>query len=226
MNVFAFFKSLDDLLFEVVSWVAFYPLTLWRVFRRPLKMMAWARKEILSRAERRFDDALSPPLLLLATVLLSHLIELALVGQSRLVTESRGIAGLIADDTSLILLRLIAFSSFPLIFAIGMVKARGQHISRRTLEPEFFAQSYGNAPFALIISIASTVVQLPGPIAKIAAVALGLASVVAFLAVETGWLKRQLKWNGARAFLRAFLTYLAALASLVAFSVLLGSGTL
>ena len=39
MNFFQFLKSLDKLLYEVASWLVFYPVTMWRSARHPLAMM-------------------------------------------------------------------------------------------------------------------------------------------------------------------------------------------
>lgn len=32
-------KSLDDLLFEIMGWLVFYPFTFWRTLRHPWRMM-------------------------------------------------------------------------------------------------------------------------------------------------------------------------------------------
>ncbi|QNM81927.1 hypothetical protein H8M03_07695 [Sphingomonas sabuli] len=219
MNVFAFLKSLDEILYEVVSWLLFYPLTLWRVIRHPLDMMKRAYTEVASAGENRFDDALSPPLLLLLTILVSHAIELSMIGQSVLVREQSGLAGYIKDDTSLILLRMVAFSIFPLVFATRAVRARNAILNRHTLEPEFYAQSYVNAPYALMVSIASTLLQVNDDTTKMIAVVLGGTSIVVFLAFETVWFRREMNlstWRALGHVLRAYVEAALAL-SLVAF---------
>ena len=38
-------NSLDELLFEVMSWLIFFPLTLWRTLAQPLTMMAYADEQ-------------------------------------------------------------------------------------------------------------------------------------------------------------------------------------
>ncbi|MGV1794257.1 MULTISPECIES: hypothetical protein [unclassified Rhizobium] len=35
-------KSLEELLNELVSWLLFYPITMWRSVSRPLNMMRYA----------------------------------------------------------------------------------------------------------------------------------------------------------------------------------------
>jgi len=216
VNFFQFLKSLDDLLYEVVSWLAFYPVTLWRTLRQPIAMMEYASNELGRPDEERFDDALSPPILLLLTVLVAHALELALIGDSELVARTTGIAGLINDDTSLILLRLVAFASFPLIFAVRTVRKQGLRLTRRSLEPAFFAQCYANAPFALLVSVSSTLWQFPDAAARASAGVIVVLSSLAFMVIETAWFRKVLgvrlamaAWNAAVAFVGAFAFMLA-----------------
>lgn len=42
-------KSLEELLYELVSWLLFYPLTMWRSVVRPLSMMRYADTELADR---------------------------------------------------------------------------------------------------------------------------------------------------------------------------------
>ena len=36
MNFLKLIQSLDELLYEIMSWLIFYPVTLWRALTRPL----------------------------------------------------------------------------------------------------------------------------------------------------------------------------------------------
>lgn len=225
MNFFQFLKSLDDLLFEVVSWLIFYPVTLWRALRHPLRMMDLAASELDRPDEERFDDALSPPILLLLTVLVGHGLELALIGESSLIADERGLAGLINDETSLILLRLVAFATFPLIFAVHTLRKQGVALTRQALEPPFFAQCYANAPFALLISFAATLSQMPGDGFQLAAAAVFLVSGIAFVAVETIWFSRALDVGRARGLANALVAYAEAVAFMIALGWLVGAAT-
>ena len=154
--------------------------------------------------------------MLLLTVLVAHALELALIGDSELVARTTGIAGLINDDTSLILLRLVAFASFPLIFAVRTVRKQGLRLTRRSLEPAFFAQCYANAPFALLVSVSSTLWQFPDATARSSAVVIVVLSTLAFMVIETAWFRKVLgvrlamaAWNAAVAFVGAFAFMLA-----------------
>jgi hypothetical protein len=45
MDFLKLIRSLDELLYEIMSWLIFYPVTLWRALTRPLKMMDYSDAE-------------------------------------------------------------------------------------------------------------------------------------------------------------------------------------
>ncbi|MDZ7871863.1 MAG: hypothetical protein U5N27_00940 [Rhizobium sp.] len=77
MDFMRLLKSLEELLYELVSWLVFYPMTFWRAFTRPLSMMRYADDELGDRPEDQYDDTISPPLFLLITLLLSRALSTA-----------------------------------------------------------------------------------------------------------------------------------------------------
>ena len=224
MNFFQLLKSHDDLLYEVVSWLAFYPITLWRALRHPIATMDYAAAELQQQDEQRFDEALSPPILLLLTVLVAHGFELALIGDSELLARKTGLAGLINDDTSLILMRLVAFSTFPLVFAVHTVRKQRIQLTRSSLEPAFFAQCYANAPFALLISVAATLWQYQNDALKLCAAVMVVGGAIAFLAIQTTWFRKVLGVGFAAAVWNAVVSYLEALVAMFALGWLVSGG--
>ena len=150
MDFLKLIQSLDELLYEIMSWLIFYPVTLWRTLTKPLTMMTYSEAELGDPAERQYTDTLSPPLFLLLTVALTHAAELSLVGQDQLVIDRTGLGAFVSDDSSLILARVAFFSIFPLIMAARMVRARHVKLDRVPLKPPFYSQCYVTAPFAMI----------------------------------------------------------------------------
>ncbi len=75
MNFTQLLKSLDDLLYEVVSLLVFYPVTMWRALRPPLRMMDYSDTELGDREEKQYADTLSPPLFLLLSLIISHVVS-------------------------------------------------------------------------------------------------------------------------------------------------------
>jgi hypothetical protein len=75
------------------------------------------------------------------------------------VTAQSRLAGLINDDTSLMAMRLILFSLFPLVMAVRLVHRQRVGLTRLTLKMPFYSQCYVAAPFALLVGLAATVDQ-------------------------------------------------------------------
>lgn len=162
MDFLKLIQSLDELLYEIMSWLVFYPVTLWRSLTKPLTMMTYSETELGDPAERQYTDTLSPPLFLLLTVALTHAAELSLVGQDELITGKTGLSAFVSDDSSLILVRVAFFSIFPLIMAARMVRARHVKLDRGPLKPPFYSQCYVTAPFAMMVSGASILMRMDG----------------------------------------------------------------
>ena len=45
MDLLKILRSFEEFLFEAVSWLVFYPLTLWRILRGPLAAMDYSDRE-------------------------------------------------------------------------------------------------------------------------------------------------------------------------------------
>jgi hypothetical protein len=200
MNFMQFLKSLDDLLYEIMTWAVFYPVTMWRTLRHPWTMMEYADSELEDSAEQQFTDTLSPPLFLLLSLLLSHTIELTVLGQSPLVASRDGLASLVTDNTSLLFMRLVVFSSFPLIMGARMVRKQKMALTRDTLKQPFYSQCYLAAPFALLIGLGAIGIQLPWTGMRLAGLALMVVALLWYGGLQSRWFARKLDVSPLRAF--------------------------
>lgn len=204
MHFMQLLQALDELLYEVMSWLVFFPLTLWRSLTQPLKTMDYSDRELEDPAEQQYDDTLSPPLFLLVALLVSHGLELAFVGAVNPIIASRqGLAALVADDTSLLILRLVLFSLLPLVLAVSLLIGKRQRVTRQALKAPFYAQCYPAANFALLAGIASIVMQSRTPALALAGAALLLAALAMYFALEVVWFRRQLQLGTVRAFVHS-----------------------
>lgn len=199
MPFLQFLRSLDDLLYELMSWLIFFPVTLFRAIVRPLATMRYADRELSEDVDRQYDETLSPPQFLLVSLLISHFIELSVVGQSELVADKVGLAALVSDDTSLLLLRLAFFSFFPIIIAFNMVRHSGRRLTRDTLRDPFYAQCFPVGPFALALGVGTIAGQMHKPWVVIAGALLMLVSVVWFIAVQVLWFRQRLQIHPVKA---------------------------
>jgi len=211
MNFSQLLNSIDELLYEIMSWLVFYPVTLWRILTRPLSTMEYADDELGQSEEEQYTDTLSPPLLLLISLLISHMLELALLGDSSLVGARHGVAALISDDTSLLILRLIVFSLFPIVFATRLLMLQRRPLTRDTLRKPFYSQCFAAAPFALLISLGATVNGYRAEwAAPFAAVSVGVA-MLWYLTLQTRWFARMAGIGIVRAAGQALLSMFASL---------------
>ncbi|WP_156378596.1 MULTISPECIES: permease [unclassified Rhizobium] len=152
-------KSLEELLYELVSWLVFYPLTLWRAVTSPLSMMRYADLELADRLEDQYDDVISPPLFLLITLLLAQAVSTLMPKGA---AETAAEAALTQSDTNLLLARGVIFGIFPLAMAVTLLVSKGIRITRNTLRPPFFSQCYVAAPFAFLLGLAIDLMLVPG----------------------------------------------------------------
>lgn len=195
-----FLKSLDDLLYEVMTWLVFYPVTFWKTLRRPRRMMDYARAELSDPDEEQYTDTLSPPLFLLITLLLAHGVELSVIGQSPVVADADGLAGLVGDHTSLLLMRLVILSLFPLTMAVQLVRKLKIGLDRASLKAPFYSQCYAASPFVLTLSLAATFSLSHYSWGEYAALGLGVAAFLWYGILQILWFARHLAVGLPRAF--------------------------
>lgn len=147
MDFLQILKSVEELLYELVALLLFYPLTLWRSLKSPAEMMIYAEDELTRDKTEQFSDTLSPPIFLLITLFLVHVFELVIPA-----TESVTLPNFLQDKQNLILFRAVAISIFPLMFAVGRLRRGKMSLNRQELKPQFYGQCYVTAPFALMLS--------------------------------------------------------------------------
>jgi len=202
-------RSLEELLYEVMTWLVFYPKTMWRIVVRPTGMMHYSDAEQGDTPDEQYTDTLSPPLFLMLTILIAHGVGLAL-GAKRPEGTTETAKALFGSDQNLLIFRSLFFSVFALMSATTVVRRRGRGLDRKTLRGPFYSQCYLTAPFALAISVSIalsiTAMRGTGP----AAAALALAGVAWYLWVETGWCRLELGVGPGRAFGIALWSFLRA----------------
>ena len=210
MHFMQLLKSLDELLYEVMSWLVFFPLTLWRTFMHPIQMMEYADSELNDPDELQYDDALSPPLFLLLAILLTKAIDMSINSDTNaFIEDQRGLARLIQDDTSFLLLRLAVFSLIPMAFAVSQVGGQKRRMTRKGLQAPFYAQCYPVAALALMIGICTSILSTSaGEGIKLGVLLLIVAAFLLFLALEIRWLHQRLHCGWAKATWRAAAAFL------------------
>ena len=200
MNFFNLIQSLDDLLYEVMSWLVFYPVTLWRTLVRPLQMMDYSDVEQGDAADEQYTDTLSPPLFLLLSLILVHAAEIALVGDDAMIASKVGLAAFVSNNTDLIILRIVSFSLFPVMLATRMVRAQKLQVDRDTLRAPFYSQCYVAAVLAMMLGGAVILIKLAHDWSVLAGGALALFGLLWFGFLQTAWFNQHLKCGRLKAF--------------------------
>lgn len=213
MDFLKILRSFEEFLFEAASWLVFYPLTMWRIIRRPLSTMDYSDREQTDAEDRRYDDALSPPLVLLATIVLANAASLAAhvpppEGASQL---TRALA---SSQQNLVLFRSLVFSLIPLVAAVSLLHRQGRQVSRESLRTPFYAQCYLAAPCAAFISIGGILFQRPDAPHALGPLIMA-AGALWFLTIQTAWFRKKLSTGWPQATGVAAWATLRALAYLV-----------
>ncbi len=197
MDFMKLLRSFEEFIFEAVSWLVFYPITVWRIVTRPLTTMAYSDAEQTDTEGGRYDDALSPPLLLLVTVVVVNGIAAALHVEDVHAT-SKVIRFLYESPQNLTLFRALVFSLLPLVAAATLLRRLNVRLSRETLRPPFYAQCYLAAPCSIALGLGQTIFHRPEVHDTVGAAVLILGAVW-FLVTETRWFRSRLGASWANA---------------------------
>jgi len=198
-------KSLEELLYELVSWLVFYPLTLWRSTTRPLSMMRYADLELSDRPESQYDDTLSPPLFLLITLLLSQ--GLSTVFPT--IYDPSDLPKALGTGSNLLIARGVIFGIFPLCMSVVLLRWKSVALTRTSLRPPFFSQCFVAAPFVFVVGLAFDLLFMPGNQGDVAGAIVMLLAILWYGQAQVRWFVRDLDIGVAKAclaFLTAFLT--------------------
>ncbi|MBW6532640.1 hypothetical protein KZ820_18005 [Sphingomonas sp. RRHST34] len=192
MDFMKWLNSLDELLYEVMSWLLFFPLTLWRALFTPLGIMMQIEAEATLPDEKRYGSVLSPPLFLALALLLAHTVATALGQTDKIIANHHGLADLVNDNASALVLRVVVFASFPLFLAARMVRLLGSGLNRTSLQQPFYQQCYPAAIFALGTGLSASLGTDPHPTARAIGHWLAAATILNYWVVETRWFARVL----------------------------------
>jgi len=159
MDLMRIIRSFEEFIYEVMTWLLFYPRTLFRVLRDPVGMLDYAIAEQSDAPEDQYSDTLSPPLFLALTVALCYLVERTthLVP----VPGATGLIGQLLKSTeSTLATRSLLYAIFPLVFAAEHIRLKQLPLTRQTLRPAFFSQCYAAGGFVLQVSIGAMAIRL------------------------------------------------------------------
>ena len=122
MDFVRILRSLEEVVYEAMTWIVFYPRTLWWSAVSPLRMLRYGQRELADSPDDQYTETLSPVLFLMITLALSHGLSQALAPAAM---ELRGaMARLMSSEQNQLITRSVAFAIFPLVFASQQPGAR------------------------------------------------------------------------------------------------------
>lgn len=187
MDFMRLLKSLEELLYEVMVMLVFFPRTLYLTIRHPQRMMDYADTELGDVQSEQYSDTLSPPLFLMSCLLLGHLFELALPSAG-----GSNLPEFLQDDQNLLMFRVFMFSLLPQILSLRLMSKLGIALDREALRPVFYIQCFVTAPMALAIGVATVFWQVGGETTVWIAQATFFGTLVWYIAQQTLWFRSKL----------------------------------
>lgn len=198
MDLLKILRSFEELLFEAMTWLYFYPRTMLRIMVRPLTAMAYSDREEGQPEGERYDDSLSPPVLLIITLVIANALAWALHAPQP--QGATPLAKTVFDSQqNLLMFRCLLFGMTPLVVTLTLLSKQGHAVSRRTLRKPFYAQCYLAAPTALCVSLGLVAMQRTGTAWNAAGSVLILSATVWLIVTQARWLSKHLKITRARA---------------------------
>ena len=219
MDFMKLLKSLEELLYEVMVMLVFYPRTLWLTIRYPQRMMDYADTELGDVQSEQYTDTLSPPLFLMICLAISHGIFVSVNPQG-----SSALPGMLRQTENLLAFRLFLFSLFSLMMALRLLKALDLALDRESLRAPFYSQCFITAPVAMALGFAQSIPYLLGAVGTTVAGAMLAVAVAWYLYQQAHWFRGKLAVSLPRAWWIAISTAIAA--TLISITILVGTAVL
>lgn len=179
-------NSLEELLYEVMVMLVFFPRTLWLTMRYPQRMMDYADTELGDVLSGQYDDTLSPPLFLMICISVSHFI-----GQATVTVDTSALPSVFDNTENILIFRVILFSLFPLMLSLRLLHRLKIPLDRTSLRAPFYSQCFVAAPAAMMVGLCQSVARfVPGHS--------GAAGFACLLLVIVWYVRQQARWFQAK----------------------------
>ncbi len=218
MDFMKVLKSLEELLYELVSWLVFYPMTMWRSLTGPMNMMRYADVELSDGLEDQYDDTLSPPLFLLITLLISHGLSTAFPS----ISDSAELPKILTFGTNLLIARGVVYGIYPLSMAVMLLRMKSAKISRNMLRPPFYSQCYVAAPFAFVMGLGFDFPLMPNQRGDSIGLAIIATATLWYGQVQVRWFKQDLSISAVKAIAAFVMTFIIATVAAGALTLVIG----
>lgn len=158
MDLIRLLRSLEEFLYELIGWFVFYPRTFLRIVFHPGATACYTRAELGKDIDSQFQDTISPVLMLILSVAIAHVVELA-ANLPVPTTASPARQFLFGTEQGILLTRSTIFCVFALGASLGTLRRERLPVTRASLREPFSIQAFLVSPFVVFLSIAALVVR-------------------------------------------------------------------
>src|SRR5688572_7459009 len=120
MDFLKILRSLEEFLYEVMSWLAFFPRTLLRILLHPVAVSRYAAMQLRQPKDSQFAEMISPPLMLILSILVAHGLEMVFAATPDY-ARTRIAGAILGSEQGLLAFRSICFSLYALLAAIWVL---------------------------------------------------------------------------------------------------------
>lgn len=197
MDLIRLLRSLEEFLYELMSWLVFYPRTLARILGNPVAVARYTSLQLKQDREQQFTEMVSPVLMLILSVVLAHGLELAM--KASIETTTSSLEGMLfATEQGLLATRSVIYAIFALFAALLVMRRHRIPVDRDSLREPFYVQAYLAAPFAVATSGATVLLRMPQPWLPLAGMGLLAVAVLWYVGAQAAVFRDQLalgRWN-------------------------------
>lgn len=199
-------RSLEEFLYELMTWLVFYPRTLFRILSRPVAVARYAQLQLRQPPELQYTEVMAPILMLIVSVLLPYGVSLGYAAPPPAAALPKLFQTLDASPEGLLLFRCASFSVYALAGALLMLSRRGIRIDRDVLREPFHIWAFLTSPFALFVSFSLLLPGLvPSTSGKTAGIIVASLAFLWYVWAQASVLRDQLDIGRGRAYAYAFL---------------------
>ena len=197
MDLIRLLRSLEEFLYELIGWFVFYPRTLWRILFHPGATACYARAELSKDADTQFRDTISPVLMLILSVALAHVFEMA-VRVPMPSTTSPARQFLFGSEQGILLTRSAIFCIYALGASLGTLLQKRQPVTRDSLREPFSIQAFLVSPFVVLFSVGGLAMRANEGLVQVIGFFVACGSIVWYIFARTaafhalhggGWLR-------------------------------------
>ncbi len=184
-------RSLEEVIFQVLTWMVIYPRQLWKVTIQPRQWVEQVRREVAKPMEDRYANIISPSMFLMVSVLLAHFVEIVLM--AFLPKVAMPVTGYVFTDQKILLAyRSAAFAIWPLAATVYLLLRQHRQVQPDNLRAPFSEQCYLAAPFAIAMSLGGSLLLMFEDRLQVVAISLMAVASLWYLVVQAVWMRDRL----------------------------------